>query len=126
MRELKHVQLLDLMYDRTIPDAALRAARELDRQGVPTGVMWSAPEPPAPRSAIATVARMARVMIDRSTASGACTDQDLIAAGFTKEEIDSHRLAAAALAARLTADRVREKIKAAKARRKGGKHAVVA
>ncbi|WP_337996204.1 hypothetical protein [Oleispirillum naphthae] len=37
---------------------------------------------------------MAEVMQDRAAASGACTEDDLLAAGFTPEEIATHARAA--------------------------------
>ena len=40
------------------------------------------------------VAAMAEVMQDRAAASGACTEDDLLAAGFTEAEIAMHAPAA--------------------------------
>jgi hypothetical protein len=127
-RQLSNVEALYLQYDRTVPRAAMREAEERDRLGLPSGVEFADTPAPPPRFASdrALIVKMAQVMVERTTASGACTDDHLMAAGFSREEIERYRGAAAVVAARVTADSVREKIKAAKARRRrGAKHAVV-
>lgn len=53
------------------------------------------------RIAAASIAAvMAEVMTDRTAASDACTEDDLLAAGFTREEIAAHAEPARKLAAR--------------------------
>jgi hypothetical protein len=104
---LSHVALLAARYDRAIPPEALRYARELDAAGISTGITWAEPAPPPPRfkSPAELIGKMARVMVDRAAASGACSSDDLAVACFTAEEIQCHGDAARRIAARLMADR---------------------
>ncbi len=104
---MSHVALLAASYDRAIPPEALRYARELDAAGVSTGFAWAAPAPPPPRfkSEAELIGKMARVMVDRAAAMGACSTDDLAAASFTPEEMQRHGEAAKRIAARLMADR---------------------
>jgi hypothetical protein len=111
---MSHVALLAARYDRAIPPEALRYARELDAAGISTGIAWAEPAPPPPRfkSAAALIGKMARVMVDRVAASGACSSDDLAAACFTAEEIQRHGDAAKRIAARLMADRNAARLRA--------------
>lgn len=104
---MSHVALLAACHDRAIPPDALRYARELDAAGVSTGIAWAAPPPPPPRfkSAAELIGKMARVMVDRVAASGACSAEDLAAACFTIAEVQRHGEVAKRIAARLMADR---------------------
>lgn len=53
---------------------------------------------PVPRYGKSTVAAIAAVMADRTAGNGACTESDLIAAGFTPADIARHADAARTLA----------------------------
>lgn len=95
-----HVDLLEVKYDGPIPRAALELARALDAAETPKGLKPKLRRAPR-RSAGALVHRMARVMIRRCTdGDGACTEADLIAAGFGTVEIAQHAPAARRLAER--------------------------
>lgn len=104
---MNHVAILEASHDRAIPPEALRFARELDAAGVSTCIEWADPAPPPPRfkSTSELIGKMARVMVDRAAASGACSEDDLAAAGFTAAEMQRHGQAARGIAARLMADR---------------------
>jgi hypothetical protein len=52
--------------------------------------------------ASATVARMGRTLATIAAERGACTDQELLAAGFTRSDITRHGDAARTVAARIT------------------------
>lgn len=88
---------LESRYDGRIPAAALAAA---------TAAMKGYVAPPAaPHTATrkrppVSAADIARVLIDRASASGACTEADLAAAGFTAGEIASLGEAARRIARR--------------------------
>jgi hypothetical protein len=102
---ITHVARLEAFYDGPIPPEALRRARRLD-DNAPAPEL-PPPAPPAPRFRHASdfIFRMAEVMVARETASGACTEGDIAAAGFTLAEMSLYGEAARALAALITADR---------------------
>lgn len=86
--------ILESTYDGRIPTAVRAAAEAATRT-------WSAPAnavrrlpPPRP----ASPAEISRVLIDRTAASGACTEADLLAAGFTAAELAQHLEAARRIA----------------------------
>jgi hypothetical protein len=74
---------LESSYDGAIPAAARAAAAEAMRSYGPP----PASRPVSRKRPPVTAAEIARVLVDRAAAAGACTDADLAAAGFTVEEI---------------------------------------
>lgn len=52
------------------------------------------------------IERMAQVMAEREASTGACTQHDLTAAGFTPAEIESAAASAAALARDISTRRI--------------------
>lgn len=99
-----HLDALERSHDGAIPEAALAAARAADAaEPAPP----AAPPPPQQRfrSVPQLVAAMARIMVERMTGAGACSEADLQAAGFSAAEISAYGNDAQVLAARLTADR---------------------
>jgi hypothetical protein len=112
---MTHVEILERTYDGRIPAGALEHARALDeaerldeaaeeaRALRLLAIVEESRPPKAPKAA--RVEQMATVMVDRATVSGACTDLDLEAAGFSRAEIDALGPHARARASRVTADR---------------------
>lgn len=95
---------LELMYDGRIPDAMRQSAIQSHalsvyrpRRRVPL---------PKVRRQPATAEDMAGAMLERASVAGCCTDEDLLAAGFTRREIDrlSHRARERASAFNLETD----------------------
>lgn len=88
--------MINLHSPQYVSDAAERSARgarqRLDRR------VSAADDKDILHNGIAIV--MAEVMVDRATASGACTNDDLYAAGFTSSEIASFAEEARRLALR--------------------------
>lgn len=102
---MSRLALLEATYDRTIPEGALRLARALDAAEAP--IFAKLPAKPRPRSANRCIVLLARLMVEREAAHGACSEDDLRAAGFSLAEISRYADAARALAQRSTADRHR-------------------
>lgn len=111
---MSHVAFLERFYDGPIPPEALRHARAMDEaeqadeeaeaaRAMRLAVVRDHQLPPAPPET--RVAQMAATMVERATVTGACTDLDLEAAGFTADEIRGLAPAARAQALRATADR---------------------
>lgn len=109
--------LLEASYDRAIPEGALRLARALDAAEAP--VFAKLPAKPRPRSANRCIVLLARLMVEREAATGACSEEDLLAAGFSLAELRRHAGAARALAQRSTADRQRASLPV-----RGAKHSL--
>lgn len=87
---------IDCMFDGPVPAALRSAALKADTS-------WRATRPaeplPAPKPRrVKTARELARLLIDRTAATGCCTDQDIEAAGFTAAEIIHHMPAARAIA----------------------------
>jgi hypothetical protein len=103
-----HTELLELSHD-IVPWRLREEARRLDdaERRRNAGRPYTPPPTvvPPPRAARRCVGPMARIMVERSAASGACGEADLVVAGFTAAEIALHGEAARVLAARHTADR---------------------
>lgn len=91
--------VLESTYDGRIPaEARARAAAAM--------AGWSSPALAAvrqPPARPATPGDIARVLVDRAAAEGACTEADLLAAGFTTAELARHLEAARRLARRAIA-----------------------
>lgn len=100
---MSNAALLEASYDRAIPAGALRLARALDAAEAP--VFAPPPAKPRPRSANRCIVLLARLMVEREAAHGACSEDELRIAGFSLEELRLHADAARALAQHFTADR---------------------
>jgi hypothetical protein len=94
---------LESRFDGHIPPELLRAAYAADLAR-PSAAVLSSPKPLISSPRLLRAARAA-LMVERSAVDGACTEDHLGAAGFTRAEIAAHVEAARALAARVTADR---------------------
>lgn len=99
---MTHMQTLEATFDGSIPAHLRREAMLLDAAGVAPDEVFHLPRR---RSPIQLVADMAQVMIDRAAASGACTEEHILAEGFTREELATHGDAARSRAFRLTSPR---------------------
>src|SRR6185437_5574062 len=109
---LTHCETL-LETARPISRAAWRAAKALDAKEAARFQRPLGPRP-EPETDGMRVARMARAMLLRVTASGACSEADLFCAGFTAAEIARHGDAARSLAQDLRrAERVAQPRKSA-------------
>lgn len=85
----RHIDALERRIDGHIDPALRQEARALDDAEAELLRHFPVAPAQAPRrpSKAARIARMARVMIERHTAAGACLDTDLAGAGFTAAEI---------------------------------------
>lgn len=96
--------LLEATYDGPIPRALYDEARRLDRLHPLPPADLKPRRKPAPTPA-RTVSRMATTMILCVSAAGACTEDDLRAAGFSAAEILAFADRARSEARRYTAER---------------------
>jgi hypothetical protein len=86
------MDLLEARYDGRIPAAEREAAAAAMKTWTPPAARRAAPPRPA------TPAEISRVLIDRTSAAGACTEADLLAAGFSPAELTQHLEAARRMA----------------------------
>ncbi len=89
-------RFISCMHDGRIPAELMAAAIEADRAWY-AALPPASPAPAKPRK-VKTARELARLLIDRTSATGCCTDQDIEAAGFTQAEILHHMPAARAIA----------------------------
>jgi hypothetical protein len=108
---MSHRETIEATYDGKIPAHLKARAAALDALA-PIPPFIPAARKPGRRfaDADALVAAMAELMIERAVTVDACTEPDLLAAGFSRAEISLHASRAATRAARLMADRARARL----------------